>query len=182
MKDVISKISKLFNDNNVVWALGASLVLKHYGLTSTANDIDILVSKETLDHAVTCLDKLGKGDQIPMDDFYKTDIIYNYLIDGVEVDLICGFKVLKENLFVYDFDKHNITSVDSTSGEDVYYTSLEEWLLLYDVLGRESKVELIKSYIETNGLNNKKLLDELLRINEKSISSELLLWLKDIVK
>ncbi len=182
MKEVIRKISKLFNDNNIVWALGGSLVLKHYGLTTIANDIDILVSKESLRDAVRCMDLIGKGVRIPKDDFYKTNVLYRYLVDEVEVDIICGFKVLREELFVYDFDKHNIATIDSSPEGDVHYSSLEEWLLLYDVLGRDSKVELIKTYLEKNGFKHKDLLDELVLINKNVVSKELLLWLENFAK
>ena len=174
MRDVIDKISILFNKNNVVWALGGSLVLEHYGIPTKVNDIDILVSKETMHTALECLNMFGQGVKIPKDGFYKSDFLYKYNVDGTSVDLICGFKVLKDYMFIYDFNEDNITSI---SGE-IHYTSVEEWLIIYDVLGRESKVELIKDYLNKNGVSNELLLYKLVNANKNTISSGLVKWLK----
>ena len=46
--DVLKSISAKFNRAGITWSLGASMLLYFKGITTTVNDIDILVADENV--------------------------------------------------------------------------------------------------------------------------------------
>lgn len=57
---VLSKVAKSFNEADITWAVGASLLLYFQGGTEDFHDIDIVVSEEDALRMRSVLLKLGQ--------------------------------------------------------------------------------------------------------------------------
>lgn len=60
MFNTLSYIGKKLNDEGIVWGVGASILLNHYGLVDKPNDIDILVDLNDIEKADKILKSIEK--------------------------------------------------------------------------------------------------------------------------
>lgn len=149
MRKVMTKIAMQLNEANVVWAFGGSLIFDNYNISNNPNDIDILVTTETLEKAILVLSDIGIGYLKDPKDIYKTTYFYEYIIDGVKVDLICEFKIENEKTYEYLFDESCIEFKKIIDGVTFNYCNLLDWLILYSLMERVSKVQMILRYIKS---------------------------------
>ena len=160
MDKVLEKLARSFGGENISWGLGASFLLLEYGLVEKAQDIDIIVSSEDIERAILVLDSMAKRIEIPLKEEYSTGKFLVYELDGVSIDVMTSFRIKhSEGVYEFIFDELSIVGHVESNGETIPLTSLEDWLVAYDLMpGRESKVELIKKYLMQNGVRNPELL------------------------
>jgi len=85
----------------------------------------------------------------------------------------CFQIVIGKNLYTYVFSKDSISLSDTFSEGTVNYTSLEDWYVLYLLMGRSQdaiKIEALESYFHTNGIERRDLLDGMLEQAPKGIT------------
>lgn len=105
MLDVLSRIALRFQEAEVIWALGASFLLYYHGLVEAPHDIDLMVERGSIEKADAILRQLGDKQEPEQNPLYGTDYFYEYVIDGVEVDVMAGLQIRhREGCFVYRFD------------------------------------------------------------------------------
>lgn len=162
--DTLSYIATELNAQGVLWGIGASIVLYHYGLVDSPNDIDILVDIKDIQKADTILDNLGVKKTSEKTEAYSTRYFYEYVVNTIDVDVMAGFMVNHSNgEYRYSFDHKSITNIIKINGVEVPLTSLEDWYVIYQLIpGRENKVKLIENYLLENGLENPNLLNRAL--------------------
>lgn len=162
--DTLSYIATELNAQGVLWGIGASIVLYHYSLVDSPNDIDILVDIKDIQKADTILKNLGVKKTSEKTEAYSTRYFYEYVINTIDVDVMAGFMVNHSNgEYRYSFDHKSITNIKSINGVEVPLTSLEDWYVIYQLIpGRENKVKLIENYLLENGLENPTLLNRAL--------------------
>lgn len=172
MNQVLFQIGRALNKEKIIWGLGASLVLYGYGLVDSPSDIDILVTEKDMDRAVSTLSKLGSYREGGKTEVYLTEGFFEFTIQGIEVDLMAGFKIKNHGLiYDYTFDENSIPHHLSVQGEKIPYGTLEDWLILYYMIpGRENKFHLIRDYLKKNGLSYPDLLK---RSSRKALPKEL---------
>ena len=165
--DTLSYIATELNAQGVLWGIGASIVLYHYNLVDSPNDIDILVDIKDIQKADTILKNLGVKKTSEKTDAYSTRYFYEYVINTIDVDVMAGFMVNHSNgEYRYSFDHKSITNIKNINGIEVPLTSLEDWYVIYQLIpGRENKVKLIENYLLENGLENPNLLNRALSKN-----------------
>ncbi len=148
--DVLATIAREFNKNKITWALGASGMLYFRKVISEFNDLDLLVLEEDALKAKAILMKLGKL-QLSEKGSYATTYFYQFIVDEVEIDLIAGFKIIKDDI-IYNCNLKKEEIRDSILVEDniVYLDSLENWLYYYTLMKRDKKVLIIKDYLKEN--------------------------------
>ncbi len=179
MKKVLIKLAKKLNEANITWALGGSLILKHHNIVEKVNDIDIIIARVDITKAKAVLDSLGSIQEITPKGIYKTSYFYEYVIDLIEVDVMCEFMIDNQGIYNYNFDDSKIIDSEIIDNTEIYYTSLEDWLVLYMLTGRTSKVELIKKYFETSFKLDEKLLEKALKSAPKKIKQDIESWLRN---
>lgn len=157
-------IAEALNTSNIHWGVGASVLLSLYSLTKVPNDIDIIVAKKDLEKADYILSQRGSKTIREKTTIYKTDFFYEYLIDGVEIDLMSGFKIKTTNgVFEYLFDEQSTPSSILIEGTKIPLMTLEDWFVLYQLIpNKENKVTLIQSYFKTNKIEHLSLFDRML--------------------
>lgn len=175
---VLSYIGEKLNNENIFWAVGGSIVLNHYGLVDSPNDIDIIVHKkdvETLDNILKSLgDKKGRDET----KVYSTEYFYEYNICDVDIDVMSGFIINHSSgMYKYPFDQESIGDFKDINGVKVPISSLEDWYVAYQLMpSREQKVKLIEGYLRKEGIKNpnllkRALLQELPKQVEKKVKS-----------
>lgn len=162
--DTLSYIGEKLNEQRVIWGIGASILLNHYGLIDKPNDIDILVGLKDIEKADTILKSMGQKKTQDNTDTYSTKYFYEYVINGFDVDVMAGLSINHSNgVFKYIFDHSSISGVKKVNGVDIPLASLEDWYVIYQLIpNREKKVEMIEGYLLSNGIKKPTLLEQAL--------------------
>ena len=163
----LSYIGEKLNTNGVIWAVGASIVLNHYGLIDNPNDIDILVALNDIEKADEILKSIGEKKLWERTATYSTKYFYEYVVNGVDVDVMSGLAINYDNIkFKYIFDRNSISEIKKINGIDIPLTSLEDWYVLYQLIpGREISVKKIENYLSLNGVKHPNFLERSLKGN-----------------
>lgn len=167
MFDTLSYIGEKLNEEKVIWGVGASILLNHYDLIYKPNDIDILVDLKDIEKADRILKSIGEKKIRDNVDTYSTEYFYEYVINGFDVDVMSGLSINHNNgMFKYIFDYHSISEIKEVNGIDIPLAALEDWYVIYQLIpNRETKVNMIESYLLLNGIKRPDLLEKALRGN-----------------
>lgn len=166
--EVIKKIAKGLNDIDCTWGIGGSVLLNRYNLVDKPNDIDILVKAKDADNIKMFMDNIGEAVYLPSKEPFKTEAFFGYIVDGIMVEFLGDFKIDLGNGKLYEFilDATSVTDYKLIDNIKVNFTSLEDWLVAYIVMGDPKKrVNLIENYFINNKVENIKLLERNLNQN-----------------
>ena len=110
MFDTLRDIGEKLNEGGILWGLGASMLLNHYGFIDKPNDIDILVDVKNIEKADIILKSMGEKRLWEKSDNYSTEYFYEYVINGFEVDVMSGLRINhSEGIYKYIFDEKSIS-------------------------------------------------------------------------
>ena len=122
------------------------MLLYFKGITTTVNDIDILVADENVEQ-VKAIMKALKGELQPSipNDKYKSKAFLQYVVSGVEIDIIAGFAIVNDGK-IYDCSllPNQIVEYLDLDGKKIPLQSVDLWCKYYELMGRDEKVQLIK--------------------------------------
>ncbi len=152
LRGVLKRVAKLLNSEGIIWGVGASVMLNHYGIVEEPGDIDIMVGMEDIHRLDSVLSELGERVVGVPDEVYKTKYFYEYMIDGIEVDVMAGLCIHKGGIdHSFSFNRDSIGEWMEVDGVEVPLAKLEEWHEIYKVLpGRERKAEAIGRYLDSH--------------------------------
>lgn len=167
MFNTLAYIGEQLNNQKILWGIGASILLYHYGLVDKPNDIDILVALEDVEKLDHILQGLGEKTKWEKTATYKTKHFYEYVINDIDVDVMSGLRINSgEKTYNYMFDSSSIVGSMNVNNVMIPLMSLEDWYVIYQLIPkREEKVLMIEGYLLENGLQNPKLLDRALTGN-----------------
>lgn len=142
---VLAKVAERLNQAKVTWAVGASLLLYLKGRTDIFHDIDIMVLETDVERAKEILSQMGKLQPANPNVQYKTRVFLEYVIDGVDMDVMAGFVIVKDGQ-EYDcsLKKEEIAETISVNGQQIPLQSLETWKYYYKLMGRDKKVKMLE--------------------------------------
>ncbi|MCR1971917.1 hypothetical protein [Clostridium cochlearium] len=141
---VLSKIAKQLNDNNITWAIGASLLLYIKGISSEFNDIDIMVAESDVQALKNILLTLGELQPKNPNIQYKTKQFLEFKVEDVDIDVMAGFIIVNKGRdFYFPLDKDDIADYAEINGVKIPLQSVEEWRNYYELMGRTEKVKMI---------------------------------------
>ena len=157
MKDIpfkltlLSRIAKELNNRNITWAVGASMLLYFKGITSEFHDIDIMVSEHEYDLAKEVLLSMGEIQPPDPNDTYRTRYFGEFLVDGVDIDMIAGFRIIdKDKEYYFPLEQGTIVDFSEINGIRIPLQSVEDWLTYYKLMGRLDKVKMINDWTNKN--------------------------------
>lgn len=167
MFDVLGSIGEKFNNSNIKWAVGASILLSQFGLIDKPNDIDIVVDINDIKKADKILKDMGEKKIFKKPSTYSTKFFYEYVINEIDIDIMAGLAINHDNgIFEYIFDNSSISEFKVINGVKIPFTSLEDWYVIYQLIpNREAKVNMIEKYITSNGIKRCDLLERILEGN-----------------
>lgn len=143
---VLSAIAHELNKRPIVWAVGASLLLYLKNKTSNFNDIDIMICEDDVDKLRESMLQIGKLETPNLNKQYKTRHFLEFTVDGVDVDVMAGFVIVKDGIeFDCSFTREQIAEYIQINNESIPLQSLADWRRYYELMGRFAKVEMIDS-------------------------------------
>lgn len=180
MTATLYKIAKQFNKTGITWALGGRAVLVEHGIFDQANEIDLLVMQKDLVKVNKVLSSLGVKKQALSSKKYLTKHFYQYEIDEVEVTVICELQIKYEDTtYPYLFDQSSITSSAFVARIKTFYTSLEDWYVLYTLMqDQDEYVAEIEKYFILHHIKNIDLLNRTLELVPHDLKLEIKYKLK----
>lgn len=144
--EVLKKIAHRFNEERIVWALGASMLLYFKGVASEFHDIDLMIALPDADRANAILSELGERQPPVPSTRYRTKVFAEYVIDGIDVDALAGFAVVSEGrLYDCSLREEQITEKMPLGAELIPLQSLTLWREYYRLMGKDEKAALIES-------------------------------------
>lgn len=161
----LSYIGEKLNKENILWGVGASILLNHYNLVNNPKDIDIIVALKDIHKADEILKSLGHKKVRELNDSYSTEYFNEYVINGIDIDVMSGLTLNhEEGKYTQIFDRASIVDKMDVDDVKIPLTSLEDWYIIYQLIpGRDYKVTLIENYLLQNGVKNPMLLQRALK-------------------
>ncbi|MFV0351318.1 MAG: hypothetical protein ACK5JF_03275 [Oscillospiraceae bacterium] len=158
LQKALQRIADAFNGSGLVWALGGSYTLALTGLPVQPRDMDLLVNPEDAIQA----DKLlcGLGQKLPPNPHvkYATKMFGEYRIENADVDLMGGFAI-RTDTGTLEYLVNPDEIVWSRDGEKALpLCPPEDWLVLYALMERSEKEEMLYSWLEQKQKINKSIL------------------------
>lgn len=149
LKKTLKKIAPLLNKDNIIWGVGASVMLNYYKIVDKCNDIDIQVSLEDIERIDAILSKMGEKTKRLPNTTYKTKFFYEYIIDGIEVDVMAGLCVHRDGVdHSFNFTRESVGDIVDLEGIKIPMAKLNDWYNIYKVLPkREEKVKAIRKFL-----------------------------------
>lgn len=145
------KVAKILNENNITWAVGASLLLYFKGITDKFNDIDLMVAEKDIEKTKTIFLSLGKEYPKNPNLQYKSKCFLEFNVDGIDFDIISGFVIVNNNCDHYfPLEKNSIAEYFCLENTSIPLQSVNDWLTYYTLMNRKEKVEMIKNYLNKN--------------------------------
>ena len=158
MEDSLIKIARRFNAADITWALGASMLLHYKGLVLKPNDIDLVIALEDITCAQRILDELGVRKPLDFNANYATRYFAEYVIGGVDVDVMAGFRIITDETTVEYILNPKTFGTLNLKGTTIKLCPLEDWYVLYLLMPeRGERVAAIKGYFLENGANREYL-------------------------
>ena len=145
---VLADIARELNKEKITWAIGASLMLYLRGIVTEFHDIDIMVAEEDAERAEQTICRIGE--ELPRRGTaqYKTRWFIEFMVGGVDVDLMAGFVIVKDGT---DHEcpllPEDITETRTVNGESIPLHSAVRWAEYYRLMGREAKADMVKEWI-----------------------------------
>lgn len=145
---VLSKIGKNFIQENLTWAVGASLLLYLRGFIEDFHDIDIMVDEEDAPRMKEILLTMGTEQAANSDQNFHSKYFWKFFVDEVEIDVMGGLGIIKDGREYYcPLKEEEITDEIMVNGVKIPLHSIERWEYLYALMGRKEKAELINRKI-----------------------------------
>ncbi|MEG1973201.1 MAG: hypothetical protein RR315_08560 [Oscillospiraceae bacterium] len=150
----LMKLAHALEGENILWGVGASLLLYLNGITDKFNDIDIVVAQSQAEKVDMALSEIGKKAPENPNASYATRHFYEYIIDGVEVDVMAGFTInTSDGSYLYDFDESSVAQRRRIGTAQIPLCFVEDWYILYCLMEhREVKTAAIERYFSQEGI------------------------------
>lgn len=148
---VLKIIAQALNERSVTWALGASMLLYFKGIVPEFHDIDLMIADDDADAAQEILSLLGVLQPAKPNAKYKTKRFLEYIIDGVDVDVMVSFAVVDgEEIVDCSLKREQIVEWLNLDGTRIPLQSPALWCGYYERMGRHEKAEFIQAALENS--------------------------------
>ena len=143
--ELLKEIAQKFNESNITWALGASMLLYFKKITSTFHDIDLMITNEDVESVREILSQMGELQPSNPNPKYQTKTFMEFTINSIDVDVMAGFSILNDGK-VYDcsLDKGQIVEWLTLGDTKIPLQSPSLWCEYYRLMGRKEKVDMIE--------------------------------------
>ena len=140
---LLSELGRRFDEAGCLWAVGASVLLYFKGYVDTFHDIDVMVNEADAEKMEAVLLDMGVLQPSEAGTF-RTKYFREFVIDGIEVDMIGGFVIVQDGV-AYDCDlqAEEIEGYAQVYGQRIPLHSVSKWREYYGRMGRSEKVAII---------------------------------------
>lgn len=144
---VLLEVAKAFNESDITWNLGGSMMLFFRSITREFNDIDIMISEQHVEKVKEIMTSIATPRKKTVDEMYQTKSFLEYEIDGINIDIIAGLTIVsEEKAHYFPLKDKNLLDIIDINGTLIYLEGLTVWLNYYKLMNQTDKVELIEHY------------------------------------
>lgn len=156
MFETLKWIAKEIDQENIVWAVGGSILLFTYGIVDVANDIDLIVREEDAEKLHSVLLKLGSPEKRVDLDPFRTIHFSKFRVNKQYIDVMGGFAIAHEaGVYQMPFNEESVFEYYKVNGYKIPFCSLEDWYIMYSLMPeKEGKAQCIKEYMKKNGVQH----------------------------
>jgi hypothetical protein len=146
---VLQRIAHTLNQASITWALGSSSFCYLKGVVPTFNDFDIFIAHGQGKEAEKLLASLGNEEPANYKPGqYGTPLFCEFAIEGVEVDMMEDFSIIKDGKeYPFPLKKEAIIESYDLKGEPIPFESLQTWEERYTLMGRLAKAKIIHDFL-----------------------------------
>ena len=143
---VLVKIARMFNQADITWAVGGSMLLYFHNITKEFHDIDIMVLDSDAEAVKALLLTLGTLEPPKASVKFKSKAFYEFTIDGVDVDVMAGFVIVQDGKeHDCSLQGNEITDFIQLQNERIPLHTIAAWRRNYIFMGKPDTVRLIDS-------------------------------------
>lgn len=140
---MLKQLETICRLNGIAYRIGGSQLLKHHGIVEVTNDIDVFVEPDQFEKMDRVLSRIGEKKPSDPHDAYVTTYFGEYVFEGTDVDVMSSFRMkCTDGIYTHPFIE-----------PDGQWMHLEEWVVLYTVIGREDKLASLVHYFKTHNIN-----------------------------
>lgn len=166
VKDVLKKIAQCFDDEKIAYGLGGSGVLVAYDILGEMNDIDLVVTLEDIHRAKKILDEIALLKTSGKNCIVEQEHCYVYELNGIDVELMANIHIRhNEGLYELPFNKKRVTYRMCIDNFMIPVMSLEDWFVIYNLIGRQDRVDQIEEWFLENGITHGSYLIKAIQAN-----------------
>jgi hypothetical protein len=153
------------NEANLLYGLGGSMMLKLRSFEINPHDIDLFVSIDDYHKVIDIFSNHAIQVDTHSQHPFKTKHFTSFRCEDTTFDIMAGFAYEHlEGIYVALFDKLSISDYVQIDKTDIPLMSLEEWFILYSVMNRRDKVELIVNAWKQQNIEHPYLLERQLSL------------------
>ena len=142
---VLVQLAELFNEHEIQWAVGGSLLLYFKGLVSDFHDLDLMIDEQAGEQVAQLLEPLGTRRPFIPSPAFQTRCFMEFLIEGVEIDVIGGLAIVSEgHVHELPLRSEEIEEGFRLEGQRIPLHSLRVWEIYYTLMGRTEKAEILR--------------------------------------
>lgn len=143
-------LNEILNSHHITWGIGGSCLLELNNLYADPNDLDLWVQPCDMSQVKKIFaDCEELKSNLPLPEEYRFKIRYFDL----EVDFIaCFITKPNQHRFEYKIKPSNIKQINY-KGIEIPCTYLEDWYIIYRLLGKNEKANLIQNVFKSKKLD-----------------------------
>jgi hypothetical protein len=150
-------VHQTFQDAGLFYAIGGSAMLCLRGIATDARDLDLFVRFDDAAQAAVILCSISEQIKLPFKAEYRTAHFSHYRMGDVEIDLMADFAVATDwGVVAYP---SSVLTVEEIPFDSIVVPCMpaEDWLFLYEVLGRSQRVLQLESHFTRHPANQVRL-------------------------
>lgn len=159
MNKQIKEWFSLLNQRQIRYGLGGSWMLKEHGIPIEPKDIDLFIHMSDLNKCLDLIEPYQLEKANNPDSLFKSEYFTTLQFESMSIDIIGGFAYLHDQgLYKALFDELSIVSEFIVDDICIPLMSLEEWYVIYCVMGRSKQCKLIEHHWLSHDINDPILL------------------------
>lgn len=141
----LESLSKVLNHQNIIWGVGGSCLLSLHHLYENPHDLDLWVQPSDMSKLRIIFKEYQElPNDLPLPEKYR----YKIKFHDTDVDFIACFIVKpNQHTFEYNINPNNLEYINC-NGFKIPCTYLEDWYIIYRLLRKDDKADLIKKVFE----------------------------------
>lgn len=141
----LESLSKVLNHQNIIWGVGGSCLLSLHHLYENPHDLDLWVQPSDMSKLRIIFKEYQElPNDLPLPEKYR----YRIKFHDTDVDFIACFIVKpNQHTFEYNINPNNLEYINC-NGFKIPCTYLEDWYIIYRLLRKDDKADIIKKVFE----------------------------------
>ena len=169
------------NEAKLLYGLGGSMMMKLRSFELQPHDIDLFVSIDDYNKVIDIFSNHATQVVTQTKNPFKTKHFTSFKCEDISFDIMAGFAYEHlEGVYVALFDELSIPDIAIINDINIPLMSLEEWFILYSIMDRSDKVDMIETIWKKHGVEHPNLLERQLRLEiPHIIKNKILVYLQD---